>query len=333
MKKVLSLFIVAALIFGLLPLTAFAADTDIAETGTPINRVDVTGVIPPVPGNKPAYDISIPEDANYTVESVFWYTTDQAYIPPDTVFEAGKDYMIGVEVAPKDGYEFTDTVTGTVNGSGDNVQMWSDGSINVRVMGTFQCRTTNIYSIPVTDLAIPATGEKPSYTAAVPSDAHYQIDDFCGDYVRNGMEWFDADGNIMDPRCDTFDAGKEYTVKVFLTPASADYEFYGYYLMDATVNGEKAKIRDVKQKQSVSVEYTFTCQEEQSVPGDADGDGETTALDVTCIQRYNVHISTGLERKIVKNSDIDGNGLSEIIDATYIQRHLAQMETPYGIGK
>lgn len=446
MKKELSLFIVSALIFGLLPLTAFAADTDIAGTRTPINRVDVTGVIPPVPGNKPAYDTSIPEDANYTVESVFWYTTDQAYIPPDTVFEAGKDYMIGVEVAPKDGYEFPDTVTGTVNGSGDNVQMWGEGSVNVRVMGTFQCRTTNIYSIPVTDLKIPATGEKPSYTATIPSDKGYVFSDESESYIRNGIAWFDDEKQPMDPDTAVFEAGRYYTVKVYLKttaddkncytfsgsvvpkinddftrieqiddhthivfacsyfcneiisvevndivpPAAGDSPAYtssvpkdaGYMVRNknnkgyqhgvcwydvandsvmsptdvfepgkeykacvyvdvvtedlvladgyhASINGQEAAVEELEKDKSILVEYTFTCSGKKFVLGDTDCDGETTALDVTCIQRYNAHISTGLERKIVKNGDIDGNGLSEIIDATYIQRHLAQMETPY----
>ena len=84
------------------------------ETGTAINRVDVTGVIPPVPGNTVAYDVSIPDDANCTLVSVDWFLTSQEYLPPGTVFEAGKDYMIGVEVAPKDGYEFPETVPETI---------------------------------------------------------------------------------------------------------------------------------------------------------------------------------------------------------------------------
>ena len=268
MKKVLSMFIVAALVFALLPLSAFAADTDFAGTGSPINRVDVTGVIAPVPGNTPAYDVSIPEDANYTLVSVDWYTTDQAYIAPGTVFEAGKDYMIGVEVAPKDGYEFPETVTGTVNGRGDNVQMWGGALAidNVRVMGTFQCRTTNIYSIPVTDLKIPAAGEKPSYTATIPSDKGYVFSDESESYIKNGIAWFDDEKQPMDPDTAVFETGRYYTVKMYLKTTADDQNDYTF--SDAVVpkiNDDFARIEQIDNHTHIVFSCSYFCNEIISV--------------------------------------------------------------------
>ncbi|MBK6089965.1 lectin-like protein [Ruminococcus difficilis] len=67
--------------------------------------------------------------------------------------------------------------------------------------------------------------------------------------------------------------------------------------------------------------------------GDADGDGEIAAIDVTQIMRSCAHISTGIDKDVMMNADVDGNGLLEITDATYIQRYLARQQTPYAIGQ
>lgn len=67
--------------------------------------------------------------------------------------------------------------------------------------------------------------------------------------------------------------------------------------------------------------------------GDADGDGEISAIDVAQIMRYVAHIDTGVDEEVLMNADVDGNGELEIVDATYIQRYLTRMETPYAIGE
>lgn len=64
--------------------------------------------------------------------------------------------------------------------------------------------------------------------------------------------------------------------------------------------------------------------------GDADGDGEVTAIDVTWIQRslaFMAVTSTYNE----KAADVDGDGEVSAIDATWIQRYLALMTVPYAI--
>nr|WP_279380606.1 dockerin type I repeat-containing protein [Ruminococcus difficilis] len=67
--------------------------------------------------------------------------------------------------------------------------------------------------------------------------------------------------------------------------------------------------------------------------GDADGDGEISAIDMAQIMRYVAHIDTGVDEEVLMNADVDGNGELEIVDATYIQRYLSRMETPYAIGE
>lgn len=60
------------------------------------------------------------------------------------------------------------------------------------------------------------------------------------------------------------------------------------------------------------------------VRGDADGDGETTVVDATVIQRYQADIiaKTGLD---VAAADADGDGDTTILDATRIQRTVADL--------
>ncbi len=65
--------------------------------------------------------------------------------------------------------------------------------------------------------------------------------------------------------------------------------------------------------------------------GDADGDGEVTILDATCIQRHLASIPTFAYNEDVADTDLDGS--ISIIDATYIQRWLASLPTNDKIGK
>ncbi|MBK6088185.1 dockerin type I domain-containing protein [Ruminococcus difficilis] len=71
----------------------------------------------------------------------------------------------------------------------------------------------------------------------------------------------------------------------------------------------------------------------EMILGDADGDGEISAIDMAQIMRYVAHIDTGVDEEVLMNADVDGNGELEIVDATYIQRYLSRMETPYAIGE
>lgn len=66
--------------------------------------------------------------------------------------------------------------------------------------------------------------------------------------------------------------------------------------------------------------------------GDADGDGEVTATDVTVIQRADAGIITATA-DMIKRGDVDGDGELTILDATYIQRFLVSVYVPYGINQ
>ncbi|MBQ3265240.1 MAG: hypothetical protein IJH07_05630 [Ruminococcus sp.] len=94
---------------------------------------------------------------------------------------------------------------------------------------------------------------------------------------------------------------------------SYDYDNYDIYNVDEepvffnTVNG------------GVTVNNAAPTEpSEERILGDADGDGDITSVDVTCIQRAVAHLDTGIDEDVLMNADVDGSGSLEITDATYI---------------
>lgn len=71
--------------------------------------------------------------------------------------------------------------------------------------------------------------------------------------------------------------------------------------------------------------------QESFILGDADGDDEVTAYDVTFIQRYIADMN--VKDFDEQAADADGDGDVTAYDVTYIQRYLAGFETPYSIGE
>ncbi len=71
---------------------------------------------------------------------------------------------------------------------------------------------------------------------------------------------------------------------------------------------------------------------ETVILGDADGDGQVSALDTTWVQRF-------LARQDVPETydeaaaDVDGDGEVTALDVTWLQRYLAKMDIPYTIGE
>ena len=69
----------------------------------------------------------------------------------------------------------------------------------------------------------------------------------------------------------------------------------------------------------------------QRLLGDADGDGEVNAVDVTLTQR---HIANLIAAAVDETAaDVDGDSELTVIDVTYIQRWLAHIDQPYPIGE
>ena len=110
-KKILSAILSLCILLAALPNTVFAA--------TEITTVTLTGDITPVANGTCKY-LSIPSGANYTVKNYggmdINYWGDLESDSMITSFASTGIYGYSFAVTPKDGYEFSDSVTVTVNG-------------------------------------------------------------------------------------------------------------------------------------------------------------------------------------------------------------------------
>lgn len=79
-----------------------------------ISEIHIDGFTAPVYGAHPDFDVTVPSDANYTINNVGWKDDDQ-YLLLEDVFEEGTYYMC-VELAPKPGYSFDANATVYFNG-------------------------------------------------------------------------------------------------------------------------------------------------------------------------------------------------------------------------
>ncbi len=86
-------------------------------------------------------DITVPEDALYTVKRLRWYDED-GEVAPDAVLEKGKKYRYEIELWPEQGYEFDEDNTDTLingekaDGGGDADYWYANGELNLKTIIT-----------------------------------------------------------------------------------------------------------------------------------------------------------------------------------------------------
>ena len=91
------------------------------ETMLPLKTIDtvnITGVKMPVAGGKVGDFLNLtPADSTYVISGIFWNcVTDVGVLHANDVFEAGKEYYLGVTVAPADGYVMSEDARFLFNG-------------------------------------------------------------------------------------------------------------------------------------------------------------------------------------------------------------------------
>lgn len=88
-----------------------------------LKTIEVTNVIEPLDGEATVYDgITVPEDANYEIDTVAWFVSDTEddydyeRMGENERFEAGKYYKLQLEFVTKNDYEFSSPIEATING-------------------------------------------------------------------------------------------------------------------------------------------------------------------------------------------------------------------------
>lgn len=198
---------------------------------------------------------------------------------------------------------------------------------------TYADKFENFTFVPLTTV-IDESGVTADVTNGVTLDVENITDTFDGSVLPEGTILVAAydirlvqDGEEVQP---------ENVVTVKIPCDDPDTKVY-HQEADGTLTDMKADYRDgylVFKTSHLSTYIVATgAQVAPAICGDADGDGEITALDATTIQRYNAKIATDIPVEMLMYGDVNGDGEADIIDVTLIQRYLAKMNVDYPIGE
>ena len=267
-----------------------------------VPEVDLT-VTTPKEGQNPSYTVGCGSDAYYAVggsgnytEFRKWYMSSDGYdwweINGNHSFMSGYYYKFVVDIQTKSGYEFqlydngssvVPDVSATVNGYYANVikAYDQDPSRYVTVEYDFgECSDSIVEKITVEKVTAPVAGEKPNYNYSIRGGG-YQMNTAKNAYediywknppeqwyfIKNGIGWYDLTKNDWVYEHETFIAGHEYQVRVYVkTEDGFEFAHTKNYepTVTATVNGYAAAPittgSDCTWYQQV--QYTFTCKKQ-----------------------------------------------------------------------
>ena len=107
-KRLLSRIVSCAMILGMLPVTAAALPVYPVD----IDTINITGVVPPFPGEYPNVSGITTDTPGITIVSKGWHNGD-ALVQDDHRFQASVEYYLGVSFTVDPGYELLDDFTVT----------------------------------------------------------------------------------------------------------------------------------------------------------------------------------------------------------------------------
>lgn len=149
-----------------------------------IESVVITGMQEAKVGDEMATTgFSVPADAPYTIQGVHWESDTWDDLPAGTKFEDGKSYYLAVILKSKDGWQFTEDTTASVDGkeAGDTAEYTTEFEIYMYV--TFK---TPIGKFEFIGLDAPVAGQAADTQVTVKMD---------GQELSATVTWYDEDGD------------------------------------------------------------------------------------------------------------------------------------------
>ena len=280
-----------------------AVEYDFGACPNVVPQVELT-VTAPKEGNKPSYSISCGSDAYYAVGGSSNYTEyRQWYMSSDNddwweingshQFMAGYYYKLVVDIRTNEGYEFPlydngSSIMPDVNAYVNNyaakvIKAYDqDPSRYITVEYNFgECSDSIVEKITVENVTAPVAGQKPNYNWSIRGTG-YQMDTTKNAYydvywknppeqwyyIKNGLGWFDVTDYDWVYENETFIAGHEYEVRVYvITEDGFEFAHNNYYehTVTATVNGNTAEaiVDGSYCVTTQQIEYTFTCEQKE----------------------------------------------------------------------
>jgi len=244
MKKLLCTLISLIMIFSLVPMSAFAAEV--------IRAVVVLEIDEPVDGE--AFDrfADIPSGQNYSIyNQPEWYDeTDERFLEEGDTFEAGHIYTVSVWLEANEGNEFAATPTTTdvkasVNGKAAQAgkafeyQRWAMVVVSYTFPEVTKAKPVGGVEI---EIAKPSAGEAVSFEASLSGEGvklMERIPDLKSvyQYAIHGVQWEDNTINHKMQEGETFTAGHEYGLSVFIEPEDGYTLDNTYENYSVTING------------------------------------------------------------------------------------------------
>lgn len=224
-KKLLSIFLCLILLFGLLPITAFAS--------TEISTIRINGLNYPNPNQSfSQYSAYTTNDKGISFHAVDWYDlTADRFLEGNDVFLSGHEYEVQIWVKAQDGYAFkcandyTPSVTATIDGYKMDVsKAFEYKAFSMVVLSYYFSYLPEKSWIKSVDLNVPApvTGEKPSYTQISTSQYATKNVYFSGQTdpnMVNGISWYrTSTGEELIPSSAVFAANTIYNFHCLVFP-------------------------------------------------------------------------------------------------------------------
>lgn len=262
------------------PTQHIAVTVDFGKCPALVSQVELN-VTAPKEGETISYEVGCVHDTYYALGDNSNYTTYRQWLESDTgydgwtvmtpgdSFKADKYYKFVTDIYTQNGYEFPTYDNGTsivpgvyayVNNYAANVSKGyeQDPARYITVEYFFGiCNDEVVELIGITGITAPVPGQKPSYTAGV-QGIGYHVDTDKNEseeiywknpveywpYIKNGIAWYDvtASDRVYDHQ--TFIAGHDYRVTVYVVPDN-DYTFLyesGYKYPTGTLNGNAAEV-------------------------------------------------------------------------------------------
>ena len=234
-----------------------------------IPSLNISDIDAPEAGAKPDYEAALSAtgcgintlagDRN----GIAWHdvTAGQA-VGPDEAFIAGHAYSVSVTLQALRNFTFrnadgTPATKATIDGApaADFVAMDEDKAV---VSFVFPAVPRTAGPVAITELDAPAAGKTPDYDVTVTGEgaAANSFNEPGG--VKNGVLWVDEGaGMYMSPDA-VFEAGRIYTVRVFVNPTEGYTFFEGEeFATAATINGETAEAHRYETPTGAYFSYTF----------------------------------------------------------------------------
>ena len=262
------------------PTQHIAVTVDFGKCPALISQVELT-VTAPKEGETISYEVGCVHDTYYALGNNSNYTTYRQWLESDTgydgwtemtpgdSFEADKYYKFVTDIYTQNGYEFPTYDNGTsivpgvyayVNNYAANVSKGyeQDPARYITVEYFFGiCNDEVVELIGITGITAPVPGQKPSYTAGV-QGIGYHVDTtqnksteiYWKDpveywpYLKNGIAWYDVTASDWVYDHQTFIAGHDYRVTVYVVPDNGYTFLYesGYKYPTGTLNGNAAEV-------------------------------------------------------------------------------------------